>query len=230
MKKLILTAVLFALVLNSSYSQINSNAITVDNAISGQNPFFDASTNFDPTLSFSNTIGKGLLFARTDLTSWVFNISEFGGGTFPTAFDGMIVYNTGTGNTLTTGNNPSASFTVAPGFYYFSNPTVDPNDFNPTVTLGEWLPLGGPVTTIKTAVITSVPADGENTVLDLAAGTGTIGTVTRFLEAKIYDSAGQLVLTASSNYVFATNVLTTGNGGVNTLLPAGSYTVVLAFQ
>jgi hypothetical protein len=104
---------------------------------STENVFLDVSTNFDPEISFSNNIGKGLLFPRTDLTQWSFNIGSLDGLTFPTAFDGMIVYNTGTGSTPTTGNNASTSTNVTPGFYYFSNPSG-----STSVTGGVWKPLG----------------------------------------------------------------------------------------
>jgi len=102
-------------------AQVGSNYIVVS-SIGGENPFFDASTNFDLSTDPSSA-GKGLVFPRTDLTTWQFYVSILDGLNFPTAFDGMIVYNAGTGNTSTSGNNPTTSTAVTPGFYYFSNPT-----------------------------------------------------------------------------------------------------------
>jgi len=204
----------------TSFSQNLSVFSIPNNASFGESVFLDASL-FETALTNQ---AKGFTFPRTDLTSFNF-VTQVGNGfsTFISGYDGTIVYNTVSGSTPAT-DSGIGNQVVEPGFYYFSNPGSTGDS-----ATGQWIPFAT-ASTIKTAVITGVTADGENTVLDLTTGTGTIGTVTRFLDAKIYDSAGQLVLTASSNYVFATNVLTTGNGGVNTLLPSGSYTVLLAFQ
>jgi len=101
-------------------AQVLSNG-TVSSNISAQNPFFDASSSFDFSVDPSSS-GKGLVFPRTDLTKWSFYSDMLDGISFPTYFDGMIVYNTGTGATPTTGNNPTTSTNVTPGFYFFSNP------------------------------------------------------------------------------------------------------------
>jgi len=103
-------------------AQVNTNQPAY-NGIPGENPFFDASSNFDLSLDVTSASGKGLLFPRTDLTKWQFNVGLLDGITFPTAFDGMIVFNVGTGNTSTSGSNPIISTSVTSGFYYFSNPT-----------------------------------------------------------------------------------------------------------
>lgn len=114
-------------------AQVNTNR-PVYNGIPGENPFLDASSNFDLSVDVTSTSGKGLVFPRTDLTTWQFNIGLLDGITFPTAFDGMIVFNVGTGNTPTTGNNPTMTTAVTPGFYYFSNPTGVDN-----ITAGKWI-------------------------------------------------------------------------------------------
>ena len=110
----------------SAIAQVNSNQPVV-NAIAGQNPFLDASTNFnDP-----GSVGKGLVFPQADLTTWTFDTSALDGINFPTAFDGMIVYNTGSGTTL---ENQGQIVSVTPGFYYFSNPGATDN-----ITNGQWI-------------------------------------------------------------------------------------------
>lgn len=114
-------------------AQVNTNR-PVYNGIPGENPFLDASSNFDLSVDATSTSGKGLVFPRTDLTTWQFNVGLLDGITFPTAFDGMIVFNVGTGNTPTTGNNPTMTTAVTPGFYYFSNPTGVDN-----ITAGKWI-------------------------------------------------------------------------------------------
>lgn len=216
---IVVSGVLFS---NSASSQVLSNDAVNGGNIVAENPFFDASTNFDPAISFSNTSGKGLLFPRTNLTTWVFSSLALDGSTFPTAYDGMIVYNTGTGNTLTTGNNPSVSSSVSPGFYFFSNPD---GDTNLSVTEGRWLPLGGSSTKSKTV---SATADGVSATLPLA--TLDDSDLVTFLGAKIYDSTGKLVMTADSEYNAATNLLNTGNGFMYQVLAAGTYTVIFDYK
>lgn len=112
-------------------AQINTNG-NPSNTIGGQNPFMDAS-NFS---NFPNTIGKGFYFPRTDLTTWTFNTAVLDGITFPTAYDGMIVYNTGTGQTVL-GQGQQTNVDV--GFYYFYNPV---SLGLPDISNGIWLPIG----------------------------------------------------------------------------------------
>ncbi|MDD3875743.1 MAG: tail fiber domain-containing protein [Bacteroidales bacterium] len=105
----------------------------IDPSIPNQNPFFDASTNHDPSVTFENNNNKGLVFPRTDLTQWEFTTDLLDGSMFPTAFDGMIVYNVGTGTTL---SGQGQVVSVIPGFYYFYNPSgVD------DISNGQWMPL-----------------------------------------------------------------------------------------
>jgi len=76
-----------------------------------------------------------LYFPRTDLTTWTFNTGLLDGITFPTAFDGMIVYNVGTGTTV---SGHGQQVQVEPGFYYFYNPTGYDD-----ISTGMWLPFRG---------------------------------------------------------------------------------------
>ncbi|SIR55806.1 hypothetical protein [Chryseobacterium sp. RU33C] len=119
------------------HAQVLSNG-QIQNAFSDSNVFLDASTNFDTSISGSNTVGKGLLFPRTDLTKWSFDTGKLGDLIFPSAYDGMVVYNTGSGFTPTGNNNTNISTRVDPGFYYFSNLSASDNISN-----GVWKPIGG---------------------------------------------------------------------------------------
>ncbi|RAR75315.1 beta strand repeat-containing protein, partial [Flavobacterium aciduliphilum] len=130
-KKVIITLfVLAAFYSVSLKAQVNTNQVP-QNAISGENAFIDASTNFND----ANSLGKGLVFPRTDLTAWEFKTDALDGIMFPNAFDGMIVYNTATGNTPSGQGDVVA---VTPGFYYFFNP-----DGNFDITTGHWVRIGG---------------------------------------------------------------------------------------
>ncbi|WP_344824800.1 hypothetical protein [Chryseobacterium ginsenosidimutans] len=104
---------------------------------------------------------------------------------FPTGFDGMIVYNTGTGNTLTGTDNPSVASSVTPGFYYFSNPIVAGSvTGSAAVTTGRWLPLGA--------------SAKFNVVNNAAAG---VATNTQVDGAPVYAYKGQFTTTGSSTAV-----------------------------
>jgi len=107
----------------------------------------DASTNFDYLTDQTNN-GKGLIFPRADLTTWSFKVNLLDGFTFPSAYDGMIVYNMATGNTPTAGNNSTVSTVVRPGYYIFSNPT---GANTTSVSSGTWVRLND-------AQITNIPS------------------------------------------------------------------------
>ena len=117
-----------------SMAQIRNNGAAVS-TIAGENAFADGATNFSILSGSDGNVGKGLIFPRTDLTQFVFNTGSVDDSNFNTLFDGMIVYNLGTGNSKI--NNGIVS-PVRPGFYYFSNPTGDANN-NPTISDGQWI-------------------------------------------------------------------------------------------
>lgn len=131
MKKILILSLFLVGLLSSAFSQVQFNRNT-QNTITDQNPFLDASTYFPD----ANSVGKGLAFPRTDLTAWTFDMSTVDGINFPTSFDGMIVYNTGTGLTL---SGQGIQTNVSPGFYYFQNP-VNLGDVD--ISQGQWVPIG----------------------------------------------------------------------------------------
>jgi len=94
--------------------------------------FIDASSN--SSINNSTNLGKGLLYPRTDLTTF----ANFGGNpigiatSYPTRFDGLLVYNTGTGNTLASAAD--AIVTVTPGFWYYDNKST-------SLKGGTWKPI-----------------------------------------------------------------------------------------
>ena len=131
--------------------------------ISNQNPFLDASSYTD---GWGTSKAKGLLFPQVDLTTFELNAAAVDEFTFPTAYDGMIVYNIGTGNTGDTAlSTPSE---VKPGFYYFHNPqgkglVAGGTTGNATVAQGKWIPLGsGGSVEIKTAPSVIGKVDGAD--------------------------------------------------------------------
>ena len=132
MKKIIfLIATLFMCA--SAYSQIRITDGS-SGSISGNSPaFLDASTN-EPAINVSDDVmrNKGLIFPRVDLTIITTILSANPNpNNFSSYFDGMIVYNIGTGDTKT----GSEIVSVKRGFYYYENKTTNKNG-------GVWKPLG----------------------------------------------------------------------------------------
>ncbi len=158
MIRLKITAALIVIASFSSFGQIKTGS-NISNTIANENPFLDVSDYSE----YPNNVGKGLVFPRTDLTTWTFKIDNLDGITFPTAFDGMIVYNTGTGSTVT-GQGQQVS--VTPGFYYFYNPGASDNIAN-----GEWLKFEAGNVTGGKFVDGTDPADAVYTIGKVGIGT-----------------------------------------------------------
>ena len=194
------------------------------NALIGQNAFLDGSTNFDPSVT-TNNFGKGLIYPRTDLTQWSFVTTMLDGVFLPTYFDGMIVFNTGTGATPITGNNPTTSTNVIPGFYYFSNPGPV-TDYK----TGQWKTLsssGGTNTLLGSSNKLTSTVNGVTATLTPAAGTitNTIG----------FDATGVLVkqttasLPVTNTIANPVNTITsTVNGIVSTTSAVNTNTLTAA--
>lgn len=227
--------------LNSAFAQVASNG-TVANNITGENPFFDASTNFDTaSTGTANNVGKGLYFPTTNLTTWTFKTTNLDGVTFPTAFDGMIVYNSGTGNTVT---GQGVQVAVTPGFYYFSNPGQ-----STSVTNGRWLPLGAAsakfnaVNNAAAGVATNTLVDGNqvyaykgqftttgsSTAVTLAVPTGLTSMygITIFKKA----STGNKVVFSKELYSYdsSTGAAITGSQSMSVVYPADTYDYIIEY-
>jgi hypothetical protein len=115
------------------YAQLRvSNFSSISNTANAS-AFLDASSN--SAYNGTANIGKGLVFPRTDLSTFTFSPSTAIGTAinYPTRFDGMIVYNTKTGGAAGQGNTEGE---LAPGFWYYDNKTT-------TLLGGTWKPLGG---------------------------------------------------------------------------------------
>ncbi|SDQ73073.1 hypothetical protein SAMN05421664_2363 [Chryseobacterium soldanellicola] len=249
MKKIVLLSILCFLSSNVYYSQIATNQATVA-TITDENPFLDASSNFDQSANSSNTVGKGLVYPRTDLTTWVFKTDIIDGINFPTGFDGMIVYNTGTGNTLTGTDNPTVVSSVAPGFYYFSNPIAAGSvTGSAAVSTGRWLPLGGggkvDVTTAETTTNNLVGGRQIYARKGTFTVNGTSTAPTSYAPAAITVPASATasiyrvtVYKAGTGSIFANGVysyditngnLITGSPSMSVVYPTGTYDYVVEY-
>ncbi|PTT73927.1 hypothetical protein DD829_05380 [Chryseobacterium sp. HMWF035] len=249
MKKIVLFSIVSLLSSNFYYSQIATNQTPVA-TITDENAFLDASSNFDQSANSSNTVGKGLVYPRTNLTTWVFKTDIVDGINFPTGFDGMVVYNTGTGNTLTGTNNPSVASAVTPGFYYFSNPIVAGSATgSAAVTNGRWLPLGAAsakfnaVNNAAAGVATNTLVDGNqvyaykgqftttgsSTAVTLAVPTGLTSMygITIFKKA----STGNKVVFSKELYSYdsSTGAAITGSQSMSVVYPADTYDYIIEY-
>lgn len=252
MKKNILITALS--VFSFAGAQVNT-PVNVTYTISGEHAFLDAS-GFSKTGpgEWGKSEAKGLIFPQVDLTQFRFNADNVATTQFPTAFDGMIVYNIGTGNIgdhkLTTPQEP-----VEPGFYYFHNPTgksilespPPSNTGDDAIAPGKWIRLGsGGSATIKTTEtrlgkIDNVQLYGIKGTFQVTAADG--ATINNFLpnallsptpitsihSIKIYDSTKKLVTSSLVSYDIANNKAVTGMGNMSIPLPVGTYSYVLEY-
>ncbi|MCK0205020.1 DUF5977 domain-containing protein [Ornithobacterium rhinotracheale] len=116
-------------------------------SITDENPFLDASGYTD----FENNVGKGIYFPETDLTTWEFKLDNVNPSNFSTYFNGLLVFNKGTGQTISDPQKGGKQVNVVPGFYYFYNPKGVQNQ---SVAEGSWLPIS--------TVANGVPGAGGN--------------------------------------------------------------------
>ena len=210
-------------------TQVLSNG-EITNQFPNENIFLDASTNNNSTVND----GKGLLFPTTNLTTFTFKTSSLDGINFPSAYDGMVVYNTTTGNTVT-GNGVVTN--VIPGFYYFSNPGQSTD-----ISAGRWLPMGGKIniTTTETATHTLInnaqvyavkgtfDASGTTTAVNIPSPSGMTG----MYGITIYKGG---TTTVYAKELYSYNVATTagnaitGSQSISVVYPSGTYDYVLEY-
>jgi hypothetical protein len=216
-------------------AQVLSNNPVINGA-QGENPFLDGSTNFND----ANSIGKGIVFPTTDLTTFTFKTDAFDGINFPTALNGMMVYNSATGNTLSAVNGNNGVVTaVVPGYYYFSNPgqTTD-------VTSGVWTPLSnsGIKNYSTTEIATSTSIDGKQVYVIKgtfhAGGINALVTIdkplgmTGYYKMTTYQN-GRTFRSEISSFdidpLVLTNNVVLGNGMFTEVYPLGDYTYTLEY-
>lgn len=209
--------------------QISTNSVPQDTS-TDQNVFMDAASNFNYSANSSHSIGKGLGFPQTDLSQFEFITTNLDGINYPSYFDGMVVYNIGTGST----NDPSLTTQtegLTPGFYYFYNPNGEANQ---SVSEGKWVRIGGAAEAKRTT------ASGKEIFTqkgEFTLKTGDNGTSILFPEGmtslysiKIYRKDGDAShLVGSSLYTYKLNAgegqknIIFGTGIISTAYPAGTY-------
>lgn len=218
-----------------SYAQVRIVNSATNSAVNNSSSFIDASSN--STTNATTNVGKGLIFPRTDLATFTaFSGSPVGLGTsFPTRFDGMIVYNTSTGGVAGVG---ATEGTLTPGFWYYDNKSATTNG-------GTWRSLGtSPRVNIlnNTEVVTNTSlnnapvyaykgtftATGTSTAVDIPSPTGMTGlygiTIYKAGTGTVYsrDLYSYTVTTSAGNAI-------TGSPSMSVVYPAGTYDYVIEY-
>jgi len=230
MKKIYLSIILLAVV--SVNSQVR--LISITNSSVNSSAFIDASSQ--STNNATVGTGKGLVYPRVDLTTFLFVSGTTGiGSSFPSRYDGMVVYNTGTGNTLVGASTTIVA--VTPGFYYYNNKSA-------TLTGGVWTPLLDGTTVIKNVTSTEVALPTKVNGAQLYAINGTFTATGSSTAVSVTVPAGMTgyytLVTYQSGKTFrkeiysfdiatSTNNVICGTGAFSEVLPAGTYNYVLEY-
>ncbi|MDR6369239.1 hypothetical protein J2795_000524 [Chryseobacterium bernardetii] len=215
-----------------SNAQIKTNN-TINATIGGESVYLDASS-----FPSSNNLGKGLSVPRTNLTTFTFVTPVTNALKFPTAYDGMIVYNSVAGTTPATGSGIGGQ-TVGVGFYYFSNPTPTPAFSSAS---GQWLPLGGAgkenILTTETVTNRQVNNAQIYGIKGTFAANGTTTAVTIPAPGGITALYGITIYKAGTNTVYSrelysydtsTGAAVTGSPSMSVVYPSGTYDYVLEY-
>ena len=242
MKKISLYIVLLAsFSITKISAQVNSNQVVANN-VADSNAFFDASTNFNTSASSSNSIGKGLVFPNTDLSLFRFDLSLADGITFPSYFDGMLVYNTNNGGSTADPLITTQTANLVPGWYYFSNPEGEANG---DVSSGRWLPVGGTSVSPKENILTTetitnrqinnaqvygikgtFTASGTSTSVTIPAPVG----ITSLYGITIYKAGTSTIFSRDLySYNITNGAAITGSPSISVVYPAGNYDYVLEY-
>jgi hypothetical protein len=247
MKKINITIIILLFAIgNIVNAQMLSNGLIV-NYFPNSSAFLDGSTYNSSTIND----GKGLVFPTTDLTTFTFRMDYVDGINFPSAYDGMIIYNITTGKTLpSVGGNNGVVTDVFPGFYYFQNPgqTID-------LTNGKWVLIGDLIKNISPTieVTTSISVEGKKvyatkgtfdtngttatTTIVPPAGITEIYRITIYQTKESTDPAtlGNKISRRLSSEVYefnlssSTNNVTTGKFPFSEVYPIGTYNYTLEY-
>ena len=140
MKRIIISVYIICVCAFISQAQVRIVNTANNDAVINSPAFIDASSNM--TINNSTNVGKGLIFPRVDLSAMTSFPAITTGipNSFPTRFDGMIVYNTATSGVAGVG---STQGTLTAGFWYYDNKST-------SNTGGTWKPVSVAPTNLNT--------------------------------------------------------------------------------
>ncbi|MCW3160832.1 autotransporter outer membrane beta-barrel domain-containing protein [Chryseobacterium oryctis] len=183
-------------------SQVRIANSNLNIALPGSSAFIDASSNL--TYNSTTNVGKGLLYPRVDLSVF----TAFGGvpigipGSFPTYYDGFVVYNIKEGGIAGVGTTQG---TLAPGFWYYDNKSG-------TINGGTWKPLGlSSEGTSITNALSSTANTLTSTVNGVSATAPVVNTNTLSLSGSNITSIVNGVLSNSLDLTPAISTATTNS-------------------
>jgi hypothetical protein len=215
-----------------TFAQVRIVNNTSNTAVSNMSAFIDGSSN--STANSTTNVGKGLIFPRTDLTTF----TAFGGSptglptSFPTRFDGMVVYNTAASGVAGVG---ATQGTLSPGYWYYDNKSA-------TVNGGTWRPIASSAkeNILTTETVTNrlinnaqvygikgtFTANGTTTAVTIPAPTG----ITALYGITIYKAGTNNVYSRELySYDITNGAAVTGSPTMSVVYPSGTYDYVLEY-
>ncbi|RMZ59057.1 hypothetical protein D1632_15980 [Chryseobacterium nematophagum] len=193
----------FVLLVSSFYGQVRISNSILNTVAPNSSAFIDASSN--PEYNLSTNIGKGLLYPRTDLTTF----TSFSGlpvgipNSYPSYYDGFMLFNTATSGTAGVG---ATAGTLCRGFWYYDNPSNN-------VTGGTWRPFRPDVcSSTNPPVVTALNCSGAT-----VTGTLTQGAVASGVSVQVPYTGGNGVAYPAGTAIPSTTVT-----GLTATLQAGT--------
>ncbi|MGH1519216.1 hypothetical protein [Chryseobacterium sp. JK1] len=185
-----------------TFAQVRIVNNTSNTAVNNMSAFIDASSN--STANGTSNVGKGLIFPRTDLTTFTaFSGAPAGIATsFPTRFDGMVVYNTATSGVAGVGTTQG---TLSPGYWYYDNKST-------TVAGGTWKPLATAAVDPKVTIGTTETA--TNTIITTPTGTKQLYTIKGTFTASGTSTAVNIPAPTGMTTMYGITIYKTGTGAV----------------
>ncbi|WP_162032070.1 FISUMP domain-containing protein [Chryseobacterium potabilaquae] len=156
----------FLLAVSSFYGQVRISNSILNTVAPNSSAFIDASSN--PEYNLSRNVGKGLLYPRTDLTTF----TAFSGmpvgipNSYPSYYDGFMLFNTATSGKAGVG---ATDGTLCRGFWYYDNPSNN-------VTGGTWRPFRPDLcSSTNPPVVTALNCSGATVTGTLTQGVAASG-------------------------------------------------------
>ncbi|RMZ59058.1 hypothetical protein D1632_15985 [Chryseobacterium nematophagum] len=155
----------FLLAVSSFYGQVRISNSILNTVAPNSSAFIDASSN--PEYNLSRNVGKGLLYPRTDLTTF----TAFSGvpvgipNSYPSYYDGFVLFNTATSGTAGVG---ATDGTLCRGFWYYDNPSNN-------VTGGTWRPFRPDLCSPTNPIVTALNCSGATVTGTLTQGVAASG-------------------------------------------------------
>ncbi|CAA7387596.1 FISUMP domain-containing protein [Chryseobacterium fistulae] len=194
--------IVFVLLVSCFYGQVRISNSILNTVAPNSSAFIDASSN--PEYNLSTNVGKGLLYPRTDLTTF----TAFSGlpvgipNSYPTYYDGFMLFNTATSGVAGVG---ATDGTLCRGFWYYDNPSS-------SVTGGTWRPFRPDLCSPTNPIVTALNCSGAT-----VTGTLTQGAAASGVSVQVPYTGGN-----GEAYSAGTAIPSTGVTGLTATLQAGT--------